>query len=56
MPKEDINKIVRWIGYVYAPIFLLIIGIFLLVEYRAHEIAKLDTQSTVASGTAMINK
>lgn len=29
-------------AYVYAPIALLIIGVFLLVEYRAHELAKLN--------------
>lgn len=46
MSKEDIRKIIRWIGYVYAPIVLLIIGVFLLVEYRAHELAKLNADVT----------
>lgn len=44
MPKEDLKKIVRWMTYVYAPIVLLIIGVFLLVEYRAHELTKLNTE------------
>ena len=38
MNKEDYLKIARWIGYVYAPIFVLVIGIFLYVEYRNREI------------------
>lgn len=32
-------------AYVYAPIALLIIGVFLLVEYRAHELRKLGAHA-----------
>lgn len=34
MQKEDWINVARWMGYVYAPIALLILGVLLLV--RAH--------------------
>ncbi len=46
MPKEDLKKIARWMAYVYAPIVLLIAGVFILVEYRAHELEKENADLT----------
>jgi hypothetical protein len=34
MQKEDWMKLAKWFGYVYAPIVLLVLGIFLLVQYQ----------------------
>lgn len=53
MPKDDLLKIVKWIGYIYTPIVILIIGIFILVEYREHELSKLRSQTASPSPSAV---
>jgi hypothetical protein len=40
MKKDDWLKIAKWTAYIYAPIALLIIGVFLLAEYRAKLLEK----------------
>lgn len=37
MEREDIKNIMKWTGYVYAPIIILVVAIYLLVQYRLHE-------------------
>ncbi len=54
MEKEDLRKIIKWVGYVYLPIVLLIVGIYLFVQYREYEIAKAQSgkaSTTIASTT-----
>ena len=52
MPKEDMRKLVRWFAYVYAPMALLIVGVLVLVEYRAHQLAKQNVEVTPPSSVS----
>ncbi len=38
MKKEDWKRVVKWMGYVYLPMALLIIGIFVLIQWNEHKI------------------
>ena len=38
MQKEDWKQIAKMVGYVYIPIVLLIIFVFLMVQYQARRI------------------
>ena len=40
MQKEDWRRVAKMIGYVYLPIVLLVIGIFLLVQFQSSRIKK----------------
>jgi hypothetical protein len=44
MQKEDWKRIAKWMGFVYAPIILLIIIVFLAVEYHEYQLAALRDQ------------
>lgn len=55
MEKEDWKKIIRWAGYVYIPIILLIIGIFILVEWNYDNISSLQQEGEVATGTVVVS-
>lgn len=55
MEKEDWKKIIRWAGYVYLPIILLIIGIFILVEWNYYNISSLQQAGEVATGTVVVS-
>ena len=39
MKKEDWLRVVKWMGYVYLPILLLIVLVFVLVEWNAYKLA-----------------
>lgn len=34
MKNEDLWKVMRWIGYVYVPIAIIFIAVYLFVAYR----------------------
>lgn len=55
MEKEDWKKIIRWAGYVYLPIILLIIGIFILIEWNYSNISSLQQGGGVATGTVVVS-
>ncbi len=46
MEGKDIRNVIKWTGYIYAPIIMLFVAIYLLVQYRLHEIASLRTHSS----------
>ncbi len=33
-PKEDLWKVMRWIGYVYIPVAIIFIAVYLFVSFR----------------------
>ena len=39
MEKEDWQHIAKWIGWVYLPIIILAVVVFLLVEWNAYKVA-----------------
>jgi hypothetical protein len=54
MQKEDWQRIAKWIGWVYLPIVILAVLVFLLVEWNAYRLSHRDgvpLQSAVASTT-----
>lgn len=54
MQKEDWLRIAKWMGYVYLPIILLIIGIFILIEWNYHKIATLQPDNTLTGKNSAI--
>jgi hypothetical protein len=55
MQKEDWQRVIKWMGYVYLPIILLIAMVFVLVEWNAYKIhnatSALIESSRVATST-----
>ncbi len=47
--------VAKWVGYIYLPIALLAVGIFLLIEWNAHKIdSHNESQYPLVSSTASI--
>ena len=52
MEKEEWLKVVKWTGYVYLPIALLIIGIFILIQWNSHKLESLQRELGSPSATS----
>ena len=54
MEKEDWLKVVKWMGYVYIPIALLVIFIFAVIEWNAHmiETSKQELERSVTASSS----
>ena len=52
MEKQDWIKVVKWMGYAYLPIALLVIGIFILIEWNAHKLDTLNRQLGLPSAAS----
>ena len=58
MQKEDWLKVVKWMGYVYIPIALLVVFIFAVIEWNAHNIEtskhELERSATASSSYMLL--
>lgn len=52
MQKEDWRRVGKMIGYVYLPIVLLVLCIYLLVQYQAMKIENKKTEIEQATRSA----
>jgi hypothetical protein len=55
MTPEDYKKIAKWVALVYAPIALLIVGIFFLVQWQSKKVDA-TRPASVTEQTAVVPK
>lgn len=55
MEKDDWKRVARLIGYVYLPIVLLVIGIFILIQYQSMKIGKLQKDLGAPTSTTEVS-